>query len=613
MRQVALCIALVLTFSLSANGVETIAANDPNIQYTGRIDFADPLSPIMYWPGSYIIANFEGTSINVKLHDYGDNYFYVIIDDGDPNLINLSPGAGTYTAATGLTDSVHRIMLFKRTETPEGQAAFTGFELDDGKGLLPPPERPQRRIEFYGDSITSGFSVDCTCNNAAAEYKNNYYAYSAVTARNLNAEFHCISVSGIGLYVDTWGLGGNMQTLYYDKLYYEDESTYTMWDFSQWTPHIVVVNLGQNDYLGAYTQAGAEQAYRDFSMLLRNEYPYAHIILALGSMNATQTGSPWPGYLQNAVNDLNTIYNDPKVYSVIFPYSGDPHPDVARHAVMATQLTDFINNNIPDSWLGSVDMNGDRIVNPADFGKFGLRWLDSDCDLCEGADLSGDSTVDVNDLKIMANNWLIDFTLKGHWKLDGDGTDSSSYNHFSTIYGSPTWDPNGITGQALVCDGGDDYIKIDNFMGIPGGQSRTVSAWIQTSQDDGEILTFGQMTTTGGRWVFQVAPGGKLNVQVGGETIFGTTVITDGFWHHVAAVLENDGTPSLDEVKLYVDGTEEAVPGTATEINTILENEVKIGVFSDTAKYFEGLIDEVRIYSRALSQAEIDELFNMGQ
>ena len=76
-------------------------------------------------------------------------------------------------------------------------------------------------------------------------------------------------------------------------------------------------------------------------------------------------------------------------------------------------------------------------------------------------------------------------------------------------------------------------------------------------------------------------------------------------------MLENDGSPTLDEVKLYVDGTEEAVPGIATEINTILDNEVKIGVFSDTAKYFEGLIDDVRIYNRALSEAEVQALADM--
>ena len=195
---------LVLTLAVSqANALVTIKADNPNIQYTGRINYDEPKAPILWWPGSDIIANFQGTSINVKFNDHGDNYFYVIIDDGAPTLINLTPGKRTYTAASGLSDSVHKIKLFKRTETQEGQVAFEGFELEDGKSLVAPPTKPQRRIEYYGDSITSGHSVAANYDCGQAWAKDNYYTYGSITARNLNAEYHCISVSGIGLYVIT--------------------------------------------------------------------------------------------------------------------------------------------------------------------------------------------------------------------------------------------------------------------------------------------------------------------------------------------------------------------------------------------------------------------------
>lgn len=337
--------ATFVVISLCADVFATVIidADDPNIQYTGRINHADPKAPIMWWPGSDVIANFEGTSINVKLHDYGNNYYYAIVDDGPPTLIDLTPGTATYTAASGLTDSVHKIRLFRRTETQEGEAAFRGFELDDGKSLVTPPKRPEKRIEYYGDSITSGHSVASTTGDTnSANGKDNYYTYASVAARNLDAEYHSISVSGIGLYVDKWGFGGNMQTLYYDK-----ESSSTAWDFSNWTPQVVVINLGQNDYWGTYSQAGAEQNYVSFARTLRGEYPDAHIILALGSMSATASASPWPGYLQNAVEVLNTSYNDPNVHDLIFPFSGGSHPNVVRHAHMADLLTDFIQDNIP--------------------------------------------------------------------------------------------------------------------------------------------------------------------------------------------------------------------------------------------------------------------------
>ena len=88
--------------------------------------------------------------------------------------------------------------------------------------------------------------------------------------------------------------------------------------------------------------------------------------------------------------------------------------------------------------------------------------------------------------------------------------------------------------------------------------------------------------------------------------------MTDDGWHHVAAVLENDGTPNLNEVKLYVDGVEEAVPGGGVAINTLYSKNVKIGVYGSSAKYFKGLIDDVRIYDRALTEAEIQVLAAMG-
>lgn len=405
-----ICI-LLLTLSISqVHAFVAVDADHPDIQYVGRVSFGDPKAPILYWPGTQIIANFEGTSINIKLHDYGDNYFYVIIDDGEPILIDLTPGAQTYSV-TGLSDSVHKIQVFKRTETQiltltqEGEVAFKGFELEDGKWLAAPPERPRRRIEYYGDSITSGTSLAYDGETSAAWGKDNYYTYAAITARNFNAEYHCISVSGIGLYLDPYGFGGNMQTLYYNK---QSKSTY--WDFTKWTPQIVVINLGQNDSVGPYTKAGAEQNYINFTQTIRSKYPNAHIILALGCMNASRDSSPWPGYLQNAVSELNNTYGDSKVYSLIFPYASYVHPNIAQHATMATLLTDFINTSIPNPWPGSADINSDSVVNIGDFALLASKWLQTGCDLCDGADLTGDGNVDIDDLLIFADNWLDDYS-----------------------------------------------------------------------------------------------------------------------------------------------------------------------------------------------------------
>ncbi|MCF7954624.1 MAG: hypothetical protein K9M75_02365 [Phycisphaerae bacterium] len=545
-----ICIVLLILSVSQVHAFVTIDADHPDIQYVGRVNFDDAKAPILYWPGTEIIANFEGTSINVKLHDYGDNYFYIIIDDGVPTLIDLTPGARTYAAASGLADSVHKIQVFKRTETQipthtqEGEVGFTGFELEDGKSLVAPPERPQRRIEYYGDSITSGTSVAYDGETSAAFGKDNYYTYAAITARNFNAEYHCISVSGIGLYLDPWGFGGNMQTLYYNK-----QSKTTYWDFNKWTPHIVVINLGQNDKVGSYTQAGAEQNYINFTQTIRSNYPNAHIILALGSMDATRAGSPWPGYLQNAVSELNTTYGDSKVYSLIFPYSGGAHPDVARHAVMATQLTDFIDTSIPDPWLGNVDINSDSIVDNGDFAVLASNWQQTGCDLCNGADLTGDGNVNFDDLLIVANNWLGDYadhSLMGYWEMNGDALDSSYYANDGIVHGSPVWEPSQHSGGSMVFDGIDDYIDIEGYKGVTGRQSRTVSAWIKTSSVSGVIVSWGNSSYNGSKWIVRVSSTGTLRAEVGGGYISGTTDLTaNDQWHHIGVEMNNDGTPEI--------------------------------------------------------------------
>ena len=311
---------------------------------------------------------------------------------------------------------------------------------------------------------------------------------------------------------------------------------------------------------------------------------------------------------------LGQYLNSLAIYSTIYQSSVtglSPQLGVSQaDAAYLQTICDAVTSGTISQFTG--DINNDKIINLADFGKFGLRWLDTGCGNCEGADLSGDNVVDVNDLKIMANDWMVDFSFCGHWKLDGDASDSSWFGLSSTVTSDPVWDPNGQVDGAVKLDGIDDKIKADDYAGVLGGQSRTTCAWIKTSQALAEIVTWGEFDVTGGRWVMRINSSGVLNVQVGGGTISGSSVLTDGQWHHVAAVLDNDGSPDLNEVKLYVDGLEEAVPGISVAISTSYSNKVKIGVYGSTANYFNGWLDDVRIYDRALTDPEIQTLAALG-
>jgi hypothetical protein len=406
-----ICILFVVLVSADVYSATTITADDPNLQYTGRIDFSNPLSPILSWSGSSVIANFQGTSLQAIINDMGDNYFYSIIDDGTPNMINCSWGQHTYTIATGLSDTTHKIELYKRTEGINGHTAFIGFIIDDGKTLTTPPPRPIRKIEYYGDSITAGLALDGADDQMNAMYTNSYLAYGSVAARNLIAEHHTIAVSGIPLvHTDS---DSNMPGDYYYRLNTNDAPSF--WDFNQWTPDCIVINLGQNDKWYGVTQSQAVSGYVNFVNTLRTSYgdmaaKNIPIILAIGCMDATYPGSPWPGYIQQAIDSLNNTYSDYNVYKVIFPFGGIwAHPHASQHAAMAQQLTDFIIDNIPGFTLHLGDINNDGHVNNFDFALLASHWLETTCGTCAGADLTGDNSVTTFDVLVLAENWLDDY------------------------------------------------------------------------------------------------------------------------------------------------------------------------------------------------------------
>ncbi len=344
----------VILFSLPAvaEPVQLIPADHPNYLYTGRIDFADKKAPQVSWAGTSIKANFTGTSLAIKLDDqHGKNYFNIFIDDErqHPYVLEAKQGEQTYVISAALKSGNHRLEIYKRTEGEEGATAFKGLLLDEGAKLLPPPTRPQRRIEIYGDSISSGAGNEGADNGVdhLLSEKNNYWAYGAITARNLNAELHTISQSGIGIMISWFPF---IMPQFFDQLSAVGDND-TQWDFSQWTPDVVIINLFQNDawlvdrekrLQPIPTDAERVEAYIDFVRSIRAKYPGAQIICALGSMDATATPK-WPGYITAAVARMKKEDNDRKLDTIFFEFTGyGGHPRIAQHKANAEKLTAFI-------------------------------------------------------------------------------------------------------------------------------------------------------------------------------------------------------------------------------------------------------------------------------
>ncbi len=148
-----------------------------------------------------------------------------------------------------------------------------------------------------------------------------------------------------------------------------------------------------------------------------------------------------------------------------------------------------------------------------------------------------------------------------------------------------------------------NYLTVDGYKGIGGSDNRTVEAWIKTSTANKEIVFWGENSNTK-KWIVRVNGGGQLRAEVAGGYIIGTTSLTDDKWHHIAVVL--DGS-SVNDIKLYVDGSQEAISSSQNSIiNTenTTSSDVMIGHGSNNT-YFDGNIDNVRIWSTALTQARI--------
>jgi hypothetical protein len=341
-----------LSLNLSLAQVAIAPANS-SLQYTGRIDFTHRDAPVITWPHSSISANFTGPSLAVVLDDqYGKNYFNVFIDGAQHphTIIEARQGQHEYVISNRLSDKKHNVLITKRTEGEQGATVFKGLTLADRGKLQRPAMRPKRRIEFFGDSITSGMGNEAAIDAAddVLKEQNSYMSYASITARNLSAEMHMTSQSGIGIMVSWFNF---TMPQFYDQLSAVGDND-THWDFDSWTPDVVVINLFQNDSWLVEkrldpipTDEQRIQAYVDFVASIRSKYPKAYIVCTLGSMDATQHGSKWPGYIESAISRLKP--NDKKIDSLFFEFAGyGKHPRVQHHQVNAEKLTRFIQHKM---------------------------------------------------------------------------------------------------------------------------------------------------------------------------------------------------------------------------------------------------------------------------
>ncbi|MFN3407977.1 MAG: sulfatase-like hydrolase/transferase [Limisphaerales bacterium] len=160
---------------------------------------------------------------------------------------------------------------------------------------------------------------------------------------------------------------------------------------------------------------------------------------------------------------------------------------------------------------------------------------------------------------------------------------------------------------------GAGHVAIAGFNGILGASNRTCAAWVKTTgTGQMPIIAWGPNSNSN-KWTFLIHSG-TARIEVTGGFLHGATLVNDGQWHHLACVFTNNGVPNVTNALLYVDGVLETnfLAVQSRTINTTASGDVTIGadIPSGQNRRFTGVIDEPRIYDRALSAAEITALYH---
>jgi len=273
----------------------------------------------------------------------------------------------------------HIVRFIKLSESSNGTLRITDIKANTNK--IVPTEPGKKKIEFIGDSITCGYGVDGTEGAFSTKTEDGSKTYAYKVAQKFNADFSLFAFSGFGI-ISGYTADGKRNTVstlpqYYDKLgfswYTQFGSDQTQisdvkWDFNEFVPDLIIINLGTNDgsYLNSVSGEENKQSerkafaaeYEVFIGTVRDAYPEANILCTLGIM-----GQDLYPEIEEAVKNYKEKTGDEKVNAFEFNQQDinkngkgiDWHPAPQSHVDAAYELIEEIENRY--GWTSDPEVN----------------------------------------------------------------------------------------------------------------------------------------------------------------------------------------------------------------------------------------------------------------
>ncbi len=338
--------------------LNTFKLSEDNAKHLGRTYTDGDGTVWLSHSASALEFTFTGTKASVTVCEdivYGagsEPRFAIYVNDERVEDILLKEKEKTidfYSTDSAKETKVRIIKLSEAANSIFGVKSVSANTTD-----LVPTAKNDLKIEFIGDSITCGYGVDDEVKenhfSTATEDATRAYAYK--TAMNLGADYSLVSFSGHGI-ISGYSGDGKIQDqqlvpTFYGKVarnYSGSKIVENDWDFSRFTPDVIVINLGTNDNSYVKKDKAKEEEYKKgyiaFLKQIREKNPDAFILCTLGTM-----GNELFYPMKHAVDEYKTETGDTNVDSLALPtqsaadgYAADWHPTEKSHIKAADRVT----------------------------------------------------------------------------------------------------------------------------------------------------------------------------------------------------------------------------------------------------------------------------------